>query len=71
MKKFMCSKGFLKIQIFYKALTERSALFCDSCLRFTAIFGKIVRFFFGRNVPNNTFLHVTNKEIKKAMWHRF
>ena len=44
-------------------LTEKSAPFSDTCLKFTAIFCKIVIVFLGRNAPNNTFLDVTNKEI--------
>ena len=78
---FMCSKGFLKIQLFHRyfekilpkhsrMLTERSTPFSDTCLKFTAIFCEIVIIFLGRNTPNNKFLDVTNKETKKVMWHR-
>ena len=77
---FMCSKGFLKIQLFHRyfkkilpkhsrMLTERSTPFSDTCLKFTGIFCEIVIIFLGRNTPNNTFLDVTNKATKKVMWH--
>ena len=78
---FMCSKGFLKIQLFHRyfekilpkhsrMLTERSTPFSDTCLKFTAIFCEIVIIFLGRNTPNNKFLDVTNKETKKVTWRR-
>ena len=49
-----------------RTLTERSTPFSDTCLKFTAIFCEIVIIFLGRNTPNNKFLDVTNKEIKKV-----
>ena len=78
MKKFMCSKGFLKIQLFHRYLkkilpkhsrmfTERNTPFNDTYLKFTAIFCEI---FLGRNTPNNKFFDVTNKETKKVTWRR-
>ena len=47
--------------------TERSRPFSDTYRNFTAIFCKIVIIFIGRNTPNNKFLDVMNKEIKKVM----
>ena len=52
MKKFTCSKEFLKIQLFhryfykilpkhFRTLTERSTPFSDTCLKFTAIFVRL------------------------------
>ena len=77
----MCSKAFLKIQLFHRyfqkillkhsrTLTERGTSFSDACLKCTAIFRKIVMIFLARNVPIIKFLDATNKETKKVMWHR-
>ena len=77
---FMCSKDFLKIQLFYRyfekilskhsrMLIERGTPFSDTCLKFMAIFCEIVIIFLGRNTPNNKFLDVRNKETKKVMRH--
>ena len=46
--------------------TVRSTPFNDTCLKFTAIFHKIVIILLGRNTPNNKFVDVTNKETKKV-----
>ena len=46
-------------------LTERNTLLSDTCLKFRAIFRKIVMVFFIRNTPNNNeFLDVTNKQLE-------
>ena len=50
-------------------LTERSTRFSDTCPKLTAIFRKIVVIFLGKNTPNNKFLDVTNKLIKKVTWN--
>ena len=51
-------------------LTEGSTPFSGICLKFTAIFCKIVIISFDRNPPNNKFPDVPNNETKNVMWHR-
>ena len=49
--------------------TEKSAPFNDTCVKFIALFRKLVIVFLGRNTRNNKFLDVTIKDTKKLTWH--
>ena len=76
MRRFMCSKGFLKIQLFHRYFKKdfvekfQNAYWEKyTCLKFRAVFRKIVIIALVRNTPNNKFLDVTNKETKKVTWH--
>ena len=68
----MCSKVFIGTfegfcLIIPELLLREVQLTSDICVKFMAIFCKIVIFFLGRITTSNKFLDFTNKENNKVM----